>query len=165
MTAAPIDIPLDDRGAPDVQLLVRKLGEAAAKARGEAYDPAHNPAHAGYPRITPAIWRRWTRRWRNTSELAAPGSRRRHQATRGPDDACLRPSLRASVYQTTVDTNSSTTRSVPAVVAPTEATAAIQSSTGALMIYRRHNKPALGPVGDSLDPEPPVRGSAVRRQL
>ena len=56
MTAAPIDIPLDDRGAPDLQLLVRKLGEAAAKARGEAYDPAHNPAHAGYPRITPAIW-------------------------------------------------------------------------------------------------------------
>jgi hypothetical protein len=56
MTAAPIDIPLDDRGAPDLQLLVRKLGEAAAKARGEAYAPAHNPAHAGYPRITPAIW-------------------------------------------------------------------------------------------------------------
>ena len=41
---------------------------------------------------------------------------------------------------------------MPAVVAPTEATAAIQSSTGALTIYRRHNKPALGPVGDSLDP-------------
>ena len=37
------------------------------------------------------------------------------------------------------------------VVALTEATAAIQSSTGALTIYRRHNKPALGPVGDSLD--------------
>ena len=35
MTAAPIDIPLDDRGAPDLQLLVRKLGEAAAKARGQ----------------------------------------------------------------------------------------------------------------------------------
>jgi hypothetical protein len=28
---------------------------------------------------------------------------------------------------------------------------AIQSSTGAITIYRRHNKPALGPVGDSLD--------------
>ena len=52
------------------------------------------------------------------------------------------------------------------VVALTEATAAIQSSTGALTIYRRHNKPALGPVGDSLDAlEPPVGGSAVRRQL
>ena len=52
------------------------------------------------------------------------------------------------------------------VVALTEATAAIQSSTGALTIYRRHNKPALGPVGDSLDGlEPPVGGSAVRRQL
>ena len=30
------------------------------------------------------------------------------------------------------------------VVALTEATAAIQSSTGAITIYRRHNKPALG---------------------
>ena len=37
------------------------------------------------------------------------------------------------------------------VVALTETTAAIQSSTGAITIYRRHNKPALGPVGDSLD--------------
>jgi hypothetical protein len=31
------------------------------------------------------------------------------------------------------------------VVALTEAAAAIQSSTGAITIYRRHNKPALGP--------------------
>src|SRR5262249_59649985 len=37
------------------------------------------------------------------------------------------------------------------VVALTEATAAIQSSTGAISIYRRFYKPALGPVGDSLD--------------
>jgi hypothetical protein len=36
------------------------------------------------------------------------------------------------------------------VAALTEATAAIQSSTGAITIYRRHNKPALGPVGDCL---------------
>jgi len=36
------------------------------------------------------------------------------------------------------------------VVALTEATAAIQNPTGAITIYRRHNKPALGPVGDSL---------------
>jgi hypothetical protein len=36
------------------------------------------------------------------------------------------------------------------VVALTEATAAIQSSTGAISIYRRFHKPALGPVGDSL---------------
>jgi hypothetical protein len=57
MTAAPIDIPLDSRGAPDLQLLVRQLGHAAAAARGEEYDPAHNPAHAGYPLITPAIWK------------------------------------------------------------------------------------------------------------
>ena len=35
-------------------------------------------------------------------------------------------------------------------------TAAIQSSTGAITIYRRHNKPALGPPGDCLDDlEPP----------
>ena len=37
------------------------------------------------------------------------------------------------------------------VVALTEATAAIQNPTGAITVYRRHNKPALGPVGDSLD--------------
>ena len=44
------------------------------------------------------------------------------------------------------------------VVALTEASAAIQSSTGAITIYRRFHKPALGPVGDSLDDlEPAVR--------
>jgi hypothetical protein len=37
------------------------------------------------------------------------------------------------------------------VVALTEATAAIQNPAGNITIYRRHNKPALGPVGDSLD--------------
>jgi hypothetical protein len=37
------------------------------------------------------------------------------------------------------------------VVALTEATAAIQNPTGAITIYRRHNKPALAPIGDSLD--------------
>jgi hypothetical protein len=37
------------------------------------------------------------------------------------------------------------------VVALTEATAAIQSPTGAVTVYRRFNKPALGPLGDSLD--------------
>ena len=48
------------------------------------------------------------------------------------------------------------------VVAFTEATAAIQSSTGAITIYRRHNKPALGPVGDCLDDlEPPFGGNAA----
>jgi len=36
------------------------------------------------------------------------------------------------------------------VVALTEVTAAIQGATG-VMIYRRFNKPALGPFGDSLD--------------
>ena len=37
------------------------------------------------------------------------------------------------------------------VVALTEATAAIQNATGAITVYRRHNMPALGPLGDSLD--------------
>jgi hypothetical protein len=37
------------------------------------------------------------------------------------------------------------------VVALTEAAAAIQGLTGNVTIYRRYNKPALGPVGDSLD--------------
>jgi len=37
------------------------------------------------------------------------------------------------------------------VVALTEATAAIRRSTGAITIYRRFHKPALGPVGDCLD--------------
>jgi hypothetical protein len=37
------------------------------------------------------------------------------------------------------------------VVALTEATAAIHSPTAAITVYRRFNKPALGPVGDSLD--------------
>jgi hypothetical protein len=36
------------------------------------------------------------------------------------------------------------------VVALTDATAAIENPTGALTIYRRHHKPALGPAGDSL---------------
>jgi len=37
------------------------------------------------------------------------------------------------------------------VVALTEVTAAIHNPTGAIAVYRRHNKPTLGPVGDSLD--------------
>ena len=37
------------------------------------------------------------------------------------------------------------------VIALTEATAAIQTPSGAITIYRKHNKPALGPTGDSLD--------------
>jgi len=42
-------------------------------------------------------------------------------------------------------------RSGRPAVALTETTAAIQNPTGAITTYRRHNKPALGPVGDSLD--------------
>jgi hypothetical protein len=38
-----------------------------------------------------------------------------------------------------------------AVVALTQTTAAIENPTGAITIYRKNNKPALGPVGDSLD--------------
>jgi hypothetical protein len=37
------------------------------------------------------------------------------------------------------------------VIALTEATAAIQNPSGAITIYRKHNKPVLGPAGDSLD--------------
>jgi hypothetical protein len=37
------------------------------------------------------------------------------------------------------------------MVALTEATAAIQNPTGNVTVYRKNNKPALGPVGDSLD--------------
>jgi hypothetical protein len=48
------------------------------------------------------------------------------------------------------------------VIALTEATAAIQNPTGATTIYRRHNKPALGPLGDSLDDlDPPFGGDAA----
>ena len=35
------------------------------------------------------------------------------------------------------------------VVALTANTAAIQSSTAAVLVYRKHNKPTLGPLGDS----------------
>jgi hypothetical protein len=37
------------------------------------------------------------------------------------------------------------------VVALTESTAAIQGPSSALTIYRRHGKPAVGPLGDTLD--------------
>ena len=37
------------------------------------------------------------------------------------------------------------------VVALTEATAAIQNPTAAITVYRRFDKPVLGPVGDCLD--------------
>jgi hypothetical protein len=38
-----------------------------------------------------------------------------------------------------------------AVVALTQTAAAIENPTGAITIYRKNNKPALGPVGDSID--------------
>ena len=37
------------------------------------------------------------------------------------------------------------------VLALSESTAAVESPTGAITVYRRHNKPALGPLGDSLE--------------
>ena len=37
------------------------------------------------------------------------------------------------------------------VIALTETTAAIQSATGNVTVYRKHNKPGYGPLGDSLD--------------
>jgi hypothetical protein len=37
------------------------------------------------------------------------------------------------------------------IVALTASTAAIQNPTGAVTVYRKNNKPALGPVADSLD--------------
>jgi hypothetical protein len=36
-------------------------------------------------------------------------------------------------------------------VALTEATAAIENTTGNITVYRRYNKPGLGPLGDSLE--------------
>ena len=37
------------------------------------------------------------------------------------------------------------------VIALTEDTAAVETSSGAALIYRKHRKPAFGPMGDSLD--------------
>jgi hypothetical protein len=37
------------------------------------------------------------------------------------------------------------------VVALTQKTAAIETRSGASTVYRRHNKPAMGPFGDSLE--------------
>ena len=37
------------------------------------------------------------------------------------------------------------------VLALTNNTAAIENPSGSITVYRRHNKPALGPLGDSLE--------------
>jgi len=37
------------------------------------------------------------------------------------------------------------------VVALTADMAAIENPTGSISVYRKHHKPALGPLGDSLD--------------
>jgi hypothetical protein len=47
------------------------------------------------------------------------------------------------------------------VVALTTDTAAVEKPSGAVTVYWRHDKPALGPVGDTLDDlGPPTGGSA-----
>jgi hypothetical protein len=87
MTAAPIDIPLDERGAPDLNALVRKLGQAAAAARGEVYDPANKPEHGGYRYITLAIWKAFDeamaahQQTRRTGETPGPASNTAEDAT------------------------------------------------------------------------------------
>jgi hypothetical protein len=37
------------------------------------------------------------------------------------------------------------------VIGLTESEAAIRGQSGATVVYRKHNKPALGPLGDCLD--------------
>jgi hypothetical protein len=37
------------------------------------------------------------------------------------------------------------------VLGLTESTAAVESPTGTITVYRRHNKPAFAPFGDSLE--------------
>ena len=37
------------------------------------------------------------------------------------------------------------------MVALTETTAAIENKTGNVTVFRKNNRPALGPVGDSLE--------------
>jgi len=138
--------------------------------------PAGNPAHAGYPRITPAIWQafdaamaEYQRACRAGLASAAPsnaGTRRRPPSAEFlqplPGERDVRRQSLPNRRRHKLLTFKHDRISVPAVVALTEATAAIQSSTGALTIYRRHNKPALGPVGDSLDGlEPPFGGNAA----
>ena len=40
---------------------------------------------------------------------------------------------------------------IETVVALTESTAAIENPTVNITVYRKHNKPALGPLGDSME--------------
>jgi len=42
-------------------------------------------------------------------------------------------------------------RGRPVVALTTDTAAAVQKPAGAITVYRKYNKPALGPVGDSLD--------------
>ena len=50
-------IPISSDGAPDLQLLVERLGRKAAADRGEDYDPANNSLHGGYRYITREQWK------------------------------------------------------------------------------------------------------------
>jgi hypothetical protein len=40
--------------------------------------------------------------------------------------------------------------------------ATVEARAGAVTVYRRHNNPAFGPVGDSLDDPEPPRGVSAR---
>ena len=55
----------------------------------------------------------------------------------------------ASAGRCAMNTQKITTQIARGVVALTEATAAIQKPTGAITIYRRHNKPPLACGGNS----------------
>jgi hypothetical protein len=50
------EVPLDERGAPDLQLFIRACGSRYARAVGEQYDWKR---HGGYRHVSPDDWRAW----------------------------------------------------------------------------------------------------------
>lgn len=67
-----IDVPLDERGAPDLQLFIRACGTRYAHSVGEEYNPKVG-GHGGYRHITPDDWRAWdaaVARWQIERRLA-----------------------------------------------------------------------------------------------
>jgi len=76
MSDAPITIPLDANGCPDLQALVELAGRRHAASIGETYveDPFKRPPHqGGYQHITPEEWAEYDR------AMAAWHSRRRER--------------------------------------------------------------------------------------
>jgi hypothetical protein len=65
MTAdAPVTIPLDADGRPDLQALVERAGRRHAASIGEQYDEnpfTRPPQQGGYQHITPEEWAAWDR--------------------------------------------------------------------------------------------------------